>query len=112
LENQIFASLSSCIFGLRDIGVPPPLILMFTLTGVKGASYEVRHDIFGDGSPPFSEDDLTLPECVLEDYGTEIDHHRAVRPAFDALWNAIGRPQAAFFNADGRWVDPQAITRS
>jgi hypothetical protein len=51
-----------------------------------------------------AEPNLSLPECVLEEYGEDIDHHRAVRPAFDALWNAMDYPRAKFFNANGLWV--------
>jgi hypothetical protein len=100
LERQVFVRFSSYIMGLRDVGVPPPLIIMFTFEGVLGARYVVESDYYG---PPLPEPVLALPECVLEDYGTEIDHHRAVRPAFDALWNAIGEPRSLFFNEDGLW---------
>jgi hypothetical protein len=100
LEKNIFIRLSSYIIGLRDVGVPPPLIIMFTLEGVLGARYVVMSDGFG---PPLREPVLALPECVLEEYGTQIDHHRAVRPAFDALWNAIGYPKSLLFNEDGLW---------
>jgi hypothetical protein len=100
LERQIFLRFSSYIMGLRDVGVPPPLIIMFTFEGVLGARYVVESDYYG---PPLPEPVLMLPECVLEEYGTEIDHHRAVRPAFDALWNAIGEPKSPFFNEDGLW---------
>jgi hypothetical protein len=73
---------------------------MFTFEGVFGAHY-----LFSDwgDEPPLPEPVLALPECVLEEYGTEIDHHRAVRPAFDALWNAMGYPKSLLFNEDGLW---------
>lgn len=104
LETDIFQALSTYIIGLRDIGVPPPLIIMFTFDGVLGANYVV-YDHFSRGyGPPLPEDFLTLPECVLENYGTEVDHHRAVRPAFDALWNAIGYARSFFFDDEGRWI--------
>lgn len=104
LERYFFEVLSPYIIGLRDIGVPPPLILMLTLEGVQGARYAVMDNRWGDEEVPLPADVLTLPECTLEDYGTEVDHHRAVRPAFDALWNAIGYARSQFFNQVGRWV--------
>ena len=59
----------------------------------------------GDGfyDPPLPENIMRLPACFLEDYGTETDHHRAVRPAFNALWNAIGYSKSQFFDEDGHW---------
>ena len=104
IERYLFEVLSPYIIGLRDIGVPPPLILMFTLEGVRGVNYVVHQNSWGDYEPPLPEDLLTLPECILEDYGTEVDHHKAVRPAFDALWNAIGFARSQFFNGEGRWI--------
>jgi hypothetical protein len=104
IERYVFEVLSPYVIGLRDIGVPPPLILMITLEGVRGVTYAVRQNAWNDYEPPLPEDLLTLPECILEDYGTEVDHHRAVRPAFDALWNAIGFARSQFFNEEGRWI--------
>jgi len=103
LEGGIFEMFSSYIMGLRDVGVPPPLIIMFTLTDVQGVHYVVKSKLSHEDRPTLPEQVLKLPECVLEDYGEEIDHHRAVRPAFDALWNAIGYPKAISFNKDGLW---------
>lgn len=78
---------------------------MITLEGMQDAIYAVPNDNDPRGNyQPLPEDLLTLPECVLEDYGTEVDHHRAVRPAFDALWNAIGYSRSQFFNEEGLWV--------
>jgi len=75
LEKHIFERLSVYIDGLRDIGVPPPLIIMFTLEGVKGADYAVMDDPWGDYEPPLPDDILFLPECLLEDYGTALKYH-------------------------------------
>lgn len=104
LEEHIFERLSPYIDGLRDIGVPPPLIIMFTLEGVKGANYVVMSNRWGDEETPLPDDVLFLPECVLEDYGTTLAYHQAVRPAFDALWNAIGYSKSQFFDENGLWV--------
>jgi hypothetical protein len=104
LEQYFFEQYNNYIIGLRDIGVPPPLIIMLTLEGVLRTDYAVRRNEFSDPDPPLPVDILTLPECFLEDFGDEIDHHRAIKPAFDALWNAIGYPSCQTFNDDGLWV--------
>ncbi|MCZ6759807.1 MAG: ATP-binding protein [Gemmatimonadetes bacterium] len=104
LERQIFEVFSQYIIGLRDVGVPPPLIIMLTFEGVLRVHYVVGSNVYDEIEPPLPEDVLTLPECVLEDYGEDIDHHRAVRPAFDALWNSIGYPRSRFFNDQGLWI--------
>ena len=104
LEKCIFDHLSPYIDGLRDIGVPPPLIIMFTLEGVEGANYVVREKTWSEYAPTLPDDVLFLPECVLEDYGTALEYHKAVRPAFDTLWNTIGYSKSQFFDEKGSWV--------
>lgn len=79
-------------------------IRLLTFEGVRGVNYAVKRNPWGDYEPPLPEDILNLPECILEDFGDHVDHHRAVRPAFDALWNAIGYSQSQFFNEEGLWV--------
>jgi hypothetical protein len=107
LEKDIFQRISPYIDGLRDIGVPPPLIIMFTLEGTKGAEYAVMENVWGEYEPPLSDEVLFLPECILEDYGTVLEYHKAVRPAFDALWNAIGYSKSQYFDEKGFWVGKQ-----
>lgn len=104
IEEYIFEVLSPYICGLRDVGVPPPLVVMFTLEGVGGAHYHVRRNMWDDYEQPLPNETLRLPEGFLENYGEDVDHHRAARPAFDALWNAIGYSGSQFFNEDGLWV--------
>lgn len=103
-EEQIFQVLHTYVTGLKDLGVPPPLIFMLTLEGVSGVSYTVQQNIWDDPEPVLPSDIITLPECVIEDYGTRSDHHLAVKPAFDALWNAAGHPGASSFNEQGEWI--------
>ena len=106
LENELFEVLSPYLDGLRTIGIPPPLILMLTLQSVAGVIYAVGVEHYrGDQSLP--RHILRLPECLLEDYGSDIDHHRSLKPAFDALRNAIGYARSPWFNEDGLWVGPQ-----
>jgi hypothetical protein len=80
---------------------------MFTLEGVKGANYAVMENHWGGYEPPLPDDFIFLPECVLEDYGTALEYHKAVRPAFDALWNAIGYSKSQYFDKNGYWVGKQ-----
>ena len=107
LERYIFERLSLYVDGLRDIGVPPPLLIMFTLEGIKGANYAVMENHWGGYEPPLPDDFIFLPECVLEDYGTALEYHKAVRPAFDTLWNAIGYSKSQYFDENGFWVGKQ-----
>jgi hypothetical protein len=103
IEEYIFNNLAPYIEGLRDLGVPTPLVIMITLEGMKGAKYVVKSNILFE-DVLLAENILRLPECVLDEYGSNLDYHKAVRPAFDTLWNSIGYPRSQNFNEDGRWV--------
>lgn len=104
LEKAIFESLPYYINGLRDLAVPPPLILLITLEGVKGAAYKVQNSVFDDPEPVIERDLVNLPDCVINEYGESAEYHRAVRPAFDALWNTAGFACAQTYSSEGVWV--------
>ena len=104
-DRGIFERLPEYLSALQKLDVPPPLVLMITLQGVRDARLGVSVDSL-DGMPKIDRDTLELPECVIEQYGTDADYQRAVRPAFDALWNTGGFFQSKHFDETGRWRLP------
>ena len=107
LERYVFQELPSYINGLKNLRVPAPLIILITLEVVEGTYYIVSEEPWDEEETPLPDTVLNLPTCVLEDYGSDLDYHKAVRPAFDALWNATGRFKSLWFNDDGLWVGNQ-----
>jgi len=105
-DRWIFEKLASYLSALQRLDVPPPIVLMITLQGVRGSRLGVGSDSFED-PPKIDRDVLNLPECVIEQYGTDIDYQRAARPAFDALWNTGGFARSKHFDSTGRWVPPR-----
>lgn len=104
LEEQVFKVLPQYLNGLRDLGVPAPVIVLLTLEGVEGAAYAVASGLFAEPEPPFEEDIVYLPECLVNEYGNADSYQRALRPAIDALWNAAGYSSAQTYDGDGRWI--------
>jgi hypothetical protein len=102
-ETNIIRVLPKYLNGLRDVGVPPPIVVLLTLEGVRGVCYRVRKDICDAQEPAIELARLNLPEGLISEYGPDLDYYRAVKPAFDALWNTAGRPSAQSFSADGIW---------
>ena len=105
LEQQVLSSLLNFMSGLKICEVPPPFIVMITLNEVRGAY--LRHNINGmffDDAFPFSQEGYDLPEIMIESYGTDDDYVSALKPAFDALWNAAGRAESPYFDEDRRWI--------
>ncbi len=104
-EKWIFEVLSGYLNGLRSMDVPPPLVVMISLQDISGASLGVGSDIWNVDNPvPFKFSELLLPEIIIEDYGTEQDYQRFMRPAFDTLWNAAGYSESKYFDEDNLWV--------
>jgi hypothetical protein len=104
-DQWIFERLPEYLSALQQLDIAPPIILMISLQGVRGARLGVEPQNFDD-LPQLDRDVLELPECVIEHYGTPIDYQRAARPAFDALWNTGGFFRSKHFDETGKWAPP------
>jgi hypothetical protein len=105
-EKQFFEAVPRYMEGLRMLNVPAPVCVLVTLEGVNGAAYSVPVDSFSDPDAPFDRQEVSLPECIIDEYGDAASYSKKLRPIFDALWNASGHERAHWFDADGRWVGP------
>lgn len=101
-EDHFIDAYNRHLTGLMEIGVSTPIIVMITLTGMLGARY-ILPNSYGDEAE-FDRDILRLPECLLEDYGSDTDHQRAIKPAFDSLWNGVGYAESPLFDENGAWI--------
>ena len=52
-------------------------------------------------------DPLILPEGIVDDYGSAEDYVQALRPIFDALWNAAGFVRCTYYDDKGNWQPPR-----
>lgn len=95
--------------GLRELGVPAPIVVMMSLQGVAGARLALpgfENRLQGVVQFPPNEP-LQLPEIVIDAYGTPEAYFSALRPALDVLWNAAGFSRCTFYNDEGQLVVPQ-----
>ncbi|WGR92055.1 hypothetical protein MTX20_28015 [Bradyrhizobium sp. ISRA435] len=104
-DRWIFEKLPKYLSALQRLEVPTPIVLMITLQGVRGARLGVAFDILDD-LPKIDRDVLELPECLIEQFGPDVDYQRAARPAFDALWNTGGFVRSKHFDSTGKWAPP------
>ena len=96
------ARLPQYLNGLRKLDVPPPFVVMLTLEGIRDSVLVETHDDLYEADK-ISLDALELPPVAIEGYGSAEDYRRAMRPVFDALWNAGGRERCTYFSEDGAW---------
>ena len=106
-DKHVLGVLHLYLDALKMLDVAPPLVVMLTLDGVYNAKLGVNNLTQYDRNPPIMQSVLELPEIVIEDYGSEKDYQRAVRPAFDALWNAGGFAASRHFDENGIWTGPR-----
>lgn len=104
-EKEFFKCFPSYIRGLEILEVPPPLYVMLSFEGLVGAEYAVLRNEWDDERQLIEDSPLFLPTCIIDDYSPDIvDYHRAIRPAFNAIWNAAGYSKSLFYNDEGEWV--------
>ncbi|HET6514148.1 MAG TPA: ATP-binding protein [Thermodesulfovibrionales bacterium] len=107
-DNYIFEVLPGYLNGLRALDIPPPLVVMISLQEVYGAFLGVTNSIYDfDSRIKFNKSELLLPEIMIDDYGSEQDYQKSMKPAFDALWNAAGYAASKYFNEKDIWVGEQ-----
>jgi hypothetical protein len=94
---------------LRSAGFDGPVVVMVSLVGVHGAAiHNPRLDWdLRSSDERFTIDRplLTLPDVVLKEPWPDV--RSALRPSFDALWQASGRERSHGYTAEGKW-DEQA----
>lgn len=91
VTNDIIDAVPRYLRALQALEVPPPFTVMVTLDGVAGTLLGVddRHSAYEEPHP-IRLDALEFPEVLIEDYGSHQSYLRAMKPVFDALWNAGG----------------------
>ncbi|MET0647808.1 MAG: hypothetical protein ABW208_14425 [Pyrinomonadaceae bacterium] len=103
LEKHFIEALPIYVRAQRDVGVEPPVFLMFSLLGVSGyyMGIDGRHRLRRYDQSPIDRDALLVPEIVLEGFDQEAS--MTLRPAFDAIWNAAGWPRSMSYDENGTW---------
>jgi hypothetical protein len=100
-EKYLIEATKGYLGGLKEVGVPAPLVVLVNMIGVKGAQLGVDTFYFGDGDTPIDRDVLLLPEVLIENFDCNVAS--ALRPIFDAVWNAAGYERSFNYDESGEW---------
>jgi hypothetical protein len=100
-ERALLESLPIYLRTQRELGVEPPIFIMFSLFGVAGYKWGVPERFGWHNTHEIDRDALLLPEVVLGDFGQK--HYEVLRPPFDILWNAAGFPRSMNYEENGEW---------
>lgn len=103
IEYQTLTKLAQYLAALGHAGVAPPFAIMLTLRGVDGVAIVGEPLRTTRARIPLRQEALVFPEVVVEDCSTADGLARALRPVFEALWNAAGYPGSQSYDASGNW---------
>jgi len=102
VEQKILQTTARYFKTAKQLGVPLPLIMMVSLFGVKDygiATGSAWHNF--RPTHTIDRDALLLPDVLIEDYNSPADV--ALKPIFDALWQASGMNGCQHYDEKGRW---------
>ncbi|OFW32075.1 MAG: hypothetical protein A3J28_08395 [Acidobacteria bacterium RIFCSPLOWO2_12_FULL_60_22] len=97
-EEKLINRLPEYLEALKALGMEPPIFVMLSFLGVKGFKMGVSR---WDSGEAIDRDLLILPEVVIDSY--ESDIAKAMKPAFDSVWNAAGWPGSRNYQGD-KWT--------
>jgi hypothetical protein len=103
-EEEIVRGISEYGSLVLSLGAEPPLVVMISLLRVRG--FRVGAAIGNDPREiqAIDRDDLVVPEVIIDvELNDQQEIAKAIKPAFDSIWNAAGWPSAQSYDADGNW---------
>lgn len=109
-EKYIIESVLNYLGVLKSLEIPSPLVLFVCMTGVANVSMGVNAFYHSNRGTPIDRDTLVLPDILIEDYQSVSEKNavaRALRPVFDAVWNACGFECSHNYDKDGNWNPKQ-----
>lgn len=105
VEREFFETVPNYFQAYAEVGIPPPFVVQITLDGVNQAIYAFQErSYFARRAVRLDRDRMFLAECVVESIEEAVDIHRAIKPAFDSLYNALDCSECPHFNDDGLWA--------
>jgi hypothetical protein len=107
LENRILKTLPKYLNTLKELAIDLPMLVMLSLTGVKGFVMEsTPHTKFSrivDSKPtPIDRSILLVPEVLLDNFATAPE--TLMKPIFDSIWNAVGYEGSRNYDSNGKWI--------
>jgi hypothetical protein len=101
-EDQIITHLDSYLTSLRRAGAVLPAYVMVAATRMGGYVFFHPHAPMRESQPLPSQ--FELPTILIEDFADLAQYRQALKPLFDAVWNAAGYSGSQSYNSDGIWI--------
>jgi hypothetical protein len=102
-EKRIIESINKYLLALKEVNVDLPIMIFITFVGIRDYKIYQEKGLFASEEKyPIDRDVIYLPEIIIERYETNIAN--ALKPSFDALWNASGLPKSPNYNEKGNRI--------
>ena len=103
-EPKVFPSIGGFLSLLQKLQVPPPLFVFISLTGVRDhhLSYAADEGWVEKTEATIATFFLLRPEVEFRTLDSEA--HKALKPAFDAFWNAFNFLRSPLIDDEGNYI--------
>jgi len=104
-ERELIEATTHYLQTLKGLGVPEPLVLFLSLTGLTGFSMGIprRRPVYEPKK--IREGTMLFPEVQVGSYVQQ--SHVLLHSAFDRLWNAAGWERSIYYDDQGNWIGHQ-----
>lgn len=101
-ERKVVAAVKRYLELQKFLGSNPPFFVMLSFLGVKGYKIALRRPIHGNGyTSEIDRHNFAIAEVMIEDFDVNIAD--ALRPIFDAVWNAAGLGGSPNYDETGKF---------
>jgi hypothetical protein len=102
-EPLIVDSVGSYLRLLHRLGIEPPIAVLLTLLGARGATLPPTREERREPELLYAvdRDPVLIPDVEFQDLSEQPE--TVLRPAFDALWQAFGQPKSGCYDDAGTW---------
>jgi hypothetical protein len=105
-EERLVVALQGYLKLMTALEIGPPLVVMLSLVGFKGARILRPADYFDPIDPDrvlaIDRDMLILPDVLVEDFGQA--PAMILKPLFDTVWQAAGYIGSLNYDGEGNWA--------
>ena len=102
-ESEAAGLVTQYLKAAESLEIEPPFYAFLSFVGVRGCRLGVRRGLrWPGGEIELTDDVMTLPEVVIQDRDEQA--FSVLRPAFDMVWNAFGRPGSRNYDKEGEWA--------
>ena len=105
-EHRLVVALGGYLKLLSDLEIEPPVVVLLSLVGFKGARMLTEAGYFDpiepNRVPVVDRDVLVLPDVLVEDFSQA--PAMILKPLFDTVWQAAGHLGSLNYDGAGNWV--------